>query len=126
MWADGFNGLVEHLTDRAAFVLSSPDEHSVMRNVAEARGWRMRMASHAGTTFALDMGFAAAGGQTRPGVSAFRLKDDGTIVRTSRAEFGPMDAFCSAWHLFDLLQDGVGDWKPTAQCKACCGLPCVC
>jgi Bacterial protein of unknown function (DUF899) len=28
MWADGFNGVFEHLRDRAAFVVSSPDQPS--------------------------------------------------------------------------------------------------
>ena len=126
MWADGFNGIVDHLNDRTAFVLSSPDEYGAMRVLAECRAWRMRMVSHARTTFARDMGFTVQAGRHNPGVSAYRLTDDGTIVRTGRADFGPMDAFCPAWHLFDLLQDGVGNWKPAINCSKCRDSQCMC
>ncbi len=38
MWADGFNGVLPHLEDRAAFVVSTPDAPDVQRGFAEARG----------------------------------------------------------------------------------------
>jgi hypothetical protein len=38
--------------------------------------------------------------------------DDGRIVRTGRAAFGPGDDYCAVWPLFDLLEGGVGKWEP--------------
>ncbi len=47
MWADGFNGVFEHLRDRAAFVVSSPDTQCRVFRSSRARairscGWRIR------------------------------------------------------------------------------------
>ena len=42
-WADGFNGVLGHLEDRAAFVVSSPDVPSVQQTFAESRGWKFKM-----------------------------------------------------------------------------------
>src|SRR5437764_13754977 len=43
MWADGFNGVLPHLENRAAFVVSSPDDPPTQRAFAAERGWRFRM-----------------------------------------------------------------------------------
>ena len=45
MWADGFNGLLPHLEDRAAFVVSSPDEPATQQEFARSRGWKFQMIS---------------------------------------------------------------------------------
>ena len=110
MWADGYNGVYDHLADRAAFVISSPDAPDVQKAFAESRGWRFPMVSHMGTTFAADMGFHR-NGRWRPGVSVFRNTGAG-IVRLSEAGFEPGDDFCPTWHLFDLLPEGRAGWKP--------------
>lgn len=36
MWADGFNGLLPHLEDRATFVVSSPDEPAIQKEFANS------------------------------------------------------------------------------------------
>ena len=110
MWADGYNGIREHVENRVAFVVSSPDPPEVQRQFAASRGWKFRMVSHAGSTFAADMGFRTESGW-RPGVSVFERRD-GKIVRVSEATFSPGDDFCTVWHLFDLLPGGAGDWRP--------------
>lgn len=110
MWADGFNGIRRHLEDRAAFVVSSPDAPEAQRKFAASRGWGFRMVSHAGTSFAADMGYHAEDG-FRPGVSVFRRKGD-RIVRLSDTSLGPWDDFCSVWHFFALLPEGVAGWQP--------------
>src|SRR5688500_10138230 len=69
MWADGFNGLLPHLEDRMAFVMSSPDSPAEQEAFARRRGWRFRMVSAAGTSFARDAGFEDANGDPVPGVS---------------------------------------------------------
>lgn len=112
LWADGFVGLQPHLESRAALVVISPDPVDVQRSFARSRGWTFRMVSARGTPFLADMGFTDGAGDPMPGTSTFQRQDDGAIVRIQRAEFGPGDQFCAAWHLFDLLADGVGDWQP--------------
>jgi len=57
LWADGFNGLYEHIANRAAFVMASPDAPAMQKSFAAGRGWRFPMVSHPGTTFATDMGY---------------------------------------------------------------------
>lgn len=112
MWADGFNGLLPHLEDRAAFAVVSPDPPARQESFAEGRGWRFRMLSSQGSTFSRDAGYEDEDGSPRPGVSAFRKDAQGRIFRTGDAPFGPGDDFCSVWHLFDLLDEGVKDWRP--------------
>jgi predicted dithiol-disulfide oxidoreductase (DUF899 family) len=111
MWADGLNGVVDHLANRGSFVVASPDEPSVQTEFAVSRNWEFPMVSSAGNTFFDDMGFEKDG-KPWPGVSAFHRQDDGSIVRTGKAHFGPGDEFCSVWHLFDLLDGGPGEWQP--------------
>ncbi|HKU93969.1 MAG TPA: DUF899 family protein [Vineibacter sp.] len=111
LWADGFNGAYDHLASRAAFVVSSPDTPSVQKRFADSRGWRFPMVSHRNTDFAHDMGYGTPDGGWTPGVSVFR-RDDARIVRVSDTGMQPGDAFCAAWHFFDLLPGGSGDWQP--------------
>ena len=110
MWADGYNGLHPHLSSRAAFVVSSPDAPEVQRQFAATRGWRFPMVSHAGSTFAADMGYRS-GTRWLPGVSVFRRSADG-LARVGDTGFSPGDDFCATYHFFDLLPQGAGDWHP--------------
>src|SRR5215472_3531937 len=85
LWADGFNGAYAHLSNRAAFVLSSPDKPEEQRRFAESRSWKFPMVSHAGTSFAADMGYRSEDGYL-PGVSVFQRRD-GKVLRVSDAAF---------------------------------------
>ena len=109
MWADGFNGVLPHLQDRAAFVVATPDDPATQQAFAASRGWRFRMVSHANTSFAADMGYRRED-KYWPGVSVFRREGE-HIVRVSDTEFGPGDDFCTVWHLFDLLPAGADGWR---------------
>jgi predicted dithiol-disulfide oxidoreductase (DUF899 family) len=109
MWADGFNGVLAHLENRAAFVVSTPDDPATQAAFAASRGWRFRMVSHAGTDFAAEMGYRGEHG-LQPGVSVFR-KEDGQVLRVSDTGLGPGDDFCSVWHFFDLLPEGANGWR---------------
>lgn len=114
MWADGFNGVYDHLASRAAFVVSSPDTVEVQKEFAAGRGWRFPMVSHAGTNFALDMGYRRPGverGGYEPGLSAFRKEGD-QILRLSDAELGPMDDFCVYYHLMEMIPGGDAAFTP--------------
>jgi predicted dithiol-disulfide oxidoreductase (DUF899 family) len=113
LWADGFNGLYNHLASRTAFVLSTPDDPQAAAAFASGRKWTFPVVSIAGTTFAKDLGFESAKGGVIPGLSAFHKAADGTITRVSRSQqLGPGDPFCPVWPLLDLLKDGPNGWEP--------------
>lgn len=111
LWADGYNGVYEHLADRASFVVTSPDAPGKQERFARGRGWRFPMASHQGTSFAADMGYRSAEGGWLPGISAFK-RDGKRILRVNDTGLQPGDDFCMAWHLFDLLPEGAAGWGP--------------
>ena len=117
MWADGFNGVLDHLEDRAAFALVSPNAPPVQKRFASSRGWRFKMVSSKGTTFSNDMGFETKQGSPEPGVSIFHKDCRGKIYRVSRDEFGPGDEYCIVWHFFDLLPEGSKGWEPKFRYK---------
>jgi predicted dithiol-disulfide oxidoreductase (DUF899 family) len=110
MWADGFNGVLPHLEDRAAFVVTSPDDPATQAAFARSRGWRFRMASHQGSDFAEKMGYRGAQGGWLPGVSVFRKQGD-RILRVSDQRLGPGDDLCSVWHFFDMIPEGPAGWR---------------
>jgi predicted dithiol-disulfide oxidoreductase (DUF899 family) len=110
LWADGFNGVLSHLENRAAFVVTSPDAPQTQERFKAARGWRFRMVSHRDTTFAADLGYKSDDGWL-PGVSVF-AKRAGKVVRVSDTGLGPGDDFCSVWHFLELLPEGDAGWRP--------------
>lgn len=112
MWADGFNGLLPHIENRAAFVVVSPDSPAEQAKFAASRGWNFRMLSARGTAFTRDLGFESRDGGYQPGVSILHREKDGRIVRAAKGRFGPGDDFCSAWHFFDMLANGRAGWAP--------------
>ena len=111
LWADGYNGVHHHVITRTAFAVSSPDTPAVQQKLAQARGWKFRMVSHQGTTFAADMGYRSDQGVWRPGISVFKCAGS-KILRVSDAAWSPGDDFCTVWHFFDLLPEGAAGWSP--------------
>lgn len=111
MWADGFNGMLPHLEDRAAFVVVSPDAPETQREFAKRRGWRFRMFSSEGSGFTGDAGYERDG-KPWPGVSTFRKNEAGEVERVAHTPFGPGDLYNPGWHLFDLLAGGPKGWQP--------------
>jgi predicted dithiol-disulfide oxidoreductase (DUF899 family) len=117
MWADGFNGVYDHLASRAAFVVSSPNPVEVQKAFAKSRGWRFPMVSHVGTTFAKDLGYYDPAGEDAhhggwgPGVSALR-RDGERILRMSDADLGPLDDFCVFYHLMEMIPGGDANFVP--------------
>lgn len=114
LWADGFNGMLAHLEDRAAFAVCSPDPTETQQAFAGSRGWKFRMVSSEGTSFKKDLGFERKGKDCRPlpGVSAFEKDAKGRVWHVASAGFGPGDDYCSAWSLFDLLPKSSDRWSP--------------
>jgi predicted dithiol-disulfide oxidoreductase (DUF899 family) len=111
LWADGYNGIHQHVVTRAAFVVSSPDAPDVQQKFAASRGWVFPMVSHIGSSFAQDMGYRSANGAWRPGMSVFKRAGD-RILRVSDVAWSPGDDFCTVWHFFDLLPEGPAGWSP--------------
>jgi predicted dithiol-disulfide oxidoreductase (DUF899 family) len=115
LWADGFQGVLPHLEDRAAVVLVSPDDPATQQRFAASRGWRFRMLSNGDSGFTEAVGYQGEkDGKTWvwPGFSTFRREEDGRVTRVAHAAFGPGDPYCSVWHLFALLDGGAADWQP--------------
>ncbi|HLP51426.1 MAG TPA: DUF899 family protein [Chitinophagales bacterium] len=111
LWADGLNGFVLPLNDRMPFVVTSPDAPDVQKEFAESRDWKFKMLSTLGSTFTADLGFEPKPGVYHPGVSAL-IRKDGKIYRTSYDHFGPGDAYCAPWHLYDLFPKRDNEWQP--------------
>jgi predicted dithiol-disulfide oxidoreductase (DUF899 family) len=110
LWADGFNGVFDHLRSRAAFVVSSPDAPEKQQAFATERGWRFPMVSVAGTTFPQDMGYWRDD-HPIPGVSVFK-RVGAKVMRVSDTGLSPGDDFCSVWHFFELIPEGAAGWQP--------------
>lgn len=112
LWADGFNGLVAHLEDRAAFVVSSPDDPVNMDSFAVERGWVFALVSTKNTTLKRDLGFELEDGSFYPGISILSKDEQGVIWHHGKTYLGPGDDFCALWYLFDMLPTLQPDWEP--------------
>lgn len=68
LWANGFNGVYDHLASRAPFAVATPDKPEAQNEFTAVRGWRFPMISYRGTSLAEDTGYGGDGGYY-PGVS---------------------------------------------------------
>lgn len=117
MWADGLRGYSEIISDRMPWVLTSPNEHQVMKEFASDRNWNFNYLSYHGTDFAFDLGYEVrkdGKSSFMPGASAL-IKKEGKIYRTGNDSFGPGDYYNPAWHFFDLFPKGFNNWIPKYQ-----------
>ena len=122
-YADGFNGILPHLLDRTAFVVSSPDSPEDQSHFAASRAWKFDMVSTKRNTFAHDMGFEETPGDHWPGVSAFTRDSNGRILRTGFTSFDPGDNYSPLWPLISLLKGSEQEWGPKnsySETGACC------
>ena len=109
LWADGINGFLHHLESAMAVVLLSRDPPEAQRRFANARGWRLRLASHLGGDYIREQSTSRAH-DNMPGAVLYELKE-GVVLRKNAVVFGPGDIFCSAWNFLALA--GLGDdWTP--------------
>lgn len=114
MWADGFRGYSEMLSDRMPWVLTTPDNFQDMKLFSESREWDFNVLSFYETSFAKDLGFEFEKEGKRhywPGVSALIKKND-KIYRTAKDSFGPGDVYNPVWHFLDLFPKGANNWHP--------------
>ncbi len=112
LWADGFKGFSDHLSNRCAFVLVSPDTPEVQARFAESRGWTFPTYSHQGSSFALDMGYAREDGAVLPGMVIFTKGESRQVLKFNQTSFGPGDNFCQIWDVMYMLPKGVNGWQP--------------
>ena len=110
LWADGINGILDHLEDAMAVAMVSKDRPGVQRRMALDRGWRMRMASHGGGPYMAEQCTMGEYGNC-PGAAVYRREGD-KILRRSRTAFGPGDLYSPLWHFLSLAGIGVSDWTP--------------
>ncbi|MEM8950762.1 MAG: DUF899 family protein [Pseudomonadota bacterium] len=110
LWADGINGVLDHLEDAMAVALVSKDPPETQRRIALDRGWRFRIASHGGGAYMAEQ--CSAGGHANyPGAAVYQQKD-GKIIRRGRTAFGPGDLYSPVWHFLALAGLGEQDWTP--------------
>jgi predicted dithiol-disulfide oxidoreductase (DUF899 family) len=110
LWADGFNGLLQHLESAMSVVLVSKDDPEIQRKFANSRGWGFRLASHAGGDY-IRQQTVMEGADNMPGAVVYERKGD-AIYRKSGSVFGPGDIYCSMWSLLGLAGLGAEDWTP--------------
>ena len=110
LWADGINGVLDHLEDAMAVAMVSKDPPELQRKMALDRGWKFRMASHGGGAYMAE--HCSAGEHANyPGAAVFERKGS-EIVRRGRTFFGPGDLYCPVWHFLGLAGIGAAEWTP--------------
>ncbi len=110
LWADGINGVLDHLEDAMAVALVSKDPPEIQRRMALDRNWKFRMASHGGGAYMAEQ--CAMGEHSNfPGAMVYERKNS-KIVRRGRTAFGPGDLYSPVWHFLALAGLGESDWTP--------------
>ncbi len=110
LWADGFNGFVQHIENQFAFAMVSKDAPALQRQFSNSRGWRFKMASHAGTDYLKEQN-VVSGQNNSPGIVCYIRKGD-QIFRKNLAVFGPGDEFCAQWNILSLAGVSTDEWTP--------------
>ena len=110
LWADGINGILEHLEDAMAVALVSKDPPDVQRRMALDRGWRFRTVSHGGGAYMSEQ-CAMGDYANMPGAVVYERRGD-KIVRRGCTAFGPGDLYSPLWHFLGLAGLGEADWTP--------------
>ncbi len=110
LWADGINGVLDHLEDAMGVALVSKDPPEIQRRMALDRGWKFRMASHGGGPYMAEQ-CSMGEHSNHPGAGVYEHKD-GKILRRGRTYFGPGDLYSPVWHFLALAGVGAADWTP--------------
>lgn len=110
LWADGFNGFLQHLESVMSVVLVSKDPPELQRQFANSRDWRFRLASHGGGDYIREQ-TVMDGAENMPGAVVYQ-RDGNTITRKNSCVFGPGDIYCSMWSLLGLAGRSDADWTP--------------
>ncbi len=107
-YADGMNGILDHLRSRAEVLLVSPTEPNAHRAFADSRGWKFQVASLADGTLSDQLGFPPdpAG---YPGIAVLAKDATGQITVVCRGDYEPGDRYSPAWHVAALID---GSYEP--------------
>ncbi len=119
MWLDGFNGVVDHVTQNADFAIAAAADIPRLRAHARNRGWnRLRLLSAGTSTFKYDLNSEDEAGNQDSTISVFSRDADGTARHSYTGhpwmsadvhERG-IDLLTPTWNLLDLTPQGRGDW----------------
>ncbi len=110
LWADGINGVLDHLEDAMAVTFVSKDPPDIQRRMALDRGWKFTMASHGGGAYMTER-CTMAGYDNCPGAAVYE-RTAGKIVARGRTAFGPGDLYSPVWHFLSLAGIGTSEWTP--------------
>lgn len=120
LWADGYTGTLEHLSQRVHFAILVASDLAGFAAYASERRWGdVTLAASAQSTIKTDLGFESESGAQLPGVSVFERRPNGALTHFySVCAFGPdggrmMDLLSPVWNFLDLTPEGRGDWMPT-------------
>ncbi len=120
MWADGYDAIGHHITDKVNFALIARAQLNKLREWGHKRGWRrLKLLSSTNNTFNQDLGVEISRDRQLPAMSVFTRDEKGDIYHFYTTEGSlferhhrAMDLFTPVWNLFDLLPSGRGDWFP--------------
>jgi len=122
MWADGWNGVVDHLAQRFDFALVTQGTAEENAALAKERGWEnLQWLSAAGSSFKTDFGSMDADGNQSPFMTVFERDGDDLRLSWSGAaqydadHYRGVDLLSPVWHLLDLTRHGRGDWFPALE-----------
>jgi predicted dithiol-disulfide oxidoreductase (DUF899 family) len=101
-YADGLNGILEHLRSRMSVVLVSPDSPTKQAAFASSRGWGFDLGSLRASALSHDLGFEPTAGEHWPGFAVLRKDDDDSLVLVARDDFEPGDRYSPLWHILAL------------------------
>lgn len=110
LWADGINGVLQHLEDAMQVVFVSKDTPEIQRRMALDRGWKFRMASHNGGAYMTEQ-CSMGEHNNLPGATVYERKDK-KIVRRGQTMFGPGDLYSPVWHFLALAGLDTSAWTP--------------
>jgi len=109
-YADGINGVIDHLEDAMAVAVVSKDTPETQRRMALDRRWKFRMASHGGGKY-MEEQCKMASYDNCPGAAVYD-RDGGKVMRRAQTPFGPGDFFSPVWPFLTLAGMGESDWTP--------------
>ena len=110
LWADGINGVIDHLEDAMAVALVSKDKPELQRRMALDRDWKFQMASHGGGDYMTDQ-CSMGEHENYPGAAIYERRGE-KIVKRGKTMFGPGDLYSPVWHFLSLAGIGASDWTP--------------
>jgi predicted dithiol-disulfide oxidoreductase (DUF899 family) len=122
MWADGYNAVAPHISDKVNFVLVARAPLEKLRSWGQRRGWnKIRLLSSYENTFNKDFNLECDADCQHPGVSVFKRSANGdgdihhfytTEASLEHTHHRGIDLYTPVWTLFDLLPEGRENWMP--------------